>query len=226
MALNPRYVNILQNDWMKDDFTTLTNAYPDHEDIQGPTGLDVAKTIAQFIPFQGHVITTEQHMTPILRQGAWERNSLLKEQSVLDWRLLGRDVLSMLPYNEHPKILHLCLGLQMNWAFREIKPFGPFVEYVIPDIGVLKSYGPIHINGRSVSFTNGMSANERADFYPTGPGPPFQRHQTQRTQSFKWSCTTTEQIGSLGKAFCLHCRYGYPGKLNGHHRQQCGTILR
>ena len=85
---------------MKDDFTTLTNAYPDHEDIQGPTGLDVAQTISQFIPFKGHVVTTEQHMIPILRQKAWERASILREQSVLDWRLLGRDVLDLLPYND------------------------------------------------------------------------------------------------------------------------------
>ena len=126
---------------------------------------------------------------------------LLKEQSVLDWRLLGRDVLSMLPYNEHPKNIALVLGLADGWAFQEIKPFGPLWNMSFQTSVVLKSYGPIHINGRSVSFTNGCPQMSAPDFYPTGLGPPFQRHQTQRTQSFKWSCTTTEQIGSLGKAF-------------------------
>ncbi|MEC8382686.1 MAG: hypothetical protein VXZ96_20330, partial [Myxococcota bacterium] len=173
MALNPRYVNILQNDWMKDDFTTLTNAYPDHEDIQGPTGLDVAKTITQFIPRRGHVITTEQHMTPILREAARDRNSLLKEQSVLDWRLLGRDVLSLLPYNEHPKNIALVLGLADELGISRDQALWSFAKYVIPDIGVLKSYGPIQIDGRTVSFTNGMSANERAAFLSNWSRSPF-----------------------------------------------------
>ena len=39
------------------------------------------------------------------------------------------------------KILHLCLGLQMNGHSRD-QALWSFVEYVIPDIGVLKSYGP------------------------------------------------------------------------------------
>ncbi|MCA1638789.1 MAG: hypothetical protein LC768_10735 [Acidobacteria bacterium] len=35
MALNPRFVRILQRQWMRDDVSTITNTYPDHEDIQG-----------------------------------------------------------------------------------------------------------------------------------------------------------------------------------------------
>ena len=35
MALNPAFVKLLQRHWMRDDIATLTNTYPDHEDIQG-----------------------------------------------------------------------------------------------------------------------------------------------------------------------------------------------
>ncbi len=49
MALNPLFVQLLQRDWMRDDIVTLTNAYPDHEDIQGPAGVDVAEVITEFI---------------------------------------------------------------------------------------------------------------------------------------------------------------------------------
>src|SRR5690606_23364717 len=31
MALNPDYTQILQREWMRDDLTTITNTYPDHE---------------------------------------------------------------------------------------------------------------------------------------------------------------------------------------------------
>ncbi len=49
MALQPELVNLLQSQWMHHDLSTITNAYPDHEDVQGPTGLDVATTISEFV---------------------------------------------------------------------------------------------------------------------------------------------------------------------------------
>jgi len=41
MALTPDYVQVLQRDWMRDDLATITNTYPDHEDLQGPAGIDI-----------------------------------------------------------------------------------------------------------------------------------------------------------------------------------------
>jgi len=38
MGLTPAYVDILQHKWSRDDYSTITNTYPDHEDIQGPAG--------------------------------------------------------------------------------------------------------------------------------------------------------------------------------------------
>ena len=46
MALSPPLVHTLSDEWMRDDYSTLTNAYPDNEDIQGPAGHDVARVIA------------------------------------------------------------------------------------------------------------------------------------------------------------------------------------
>ena len=57
MGLTPAYVDILQRHWMRDDLSTITNTYPDHEDLQGPAGLDVATTITQFIPVNGQLYT-------------------------------------------------------------------------------------------------------------------------------------------------------------------------
>jgi len=37
-------------------------------------------------------------------------------------------------------------------------------DHVVPDLGVLKEYGPVDYDGRIASFVNGMSANERAGF--------------------------------------------------------------
>ncbi|MFT6162097.1 MAG: hypothetical protein ACJAZO_003209 [Myxococcota bacterium] len=49
MALKPHYVEILQRHWTRDDLSTITNTYPDHEDVHGPTGEDVATVISHFM---------------------------------------------------------------------------------------------------------------------------------------------------------------------------------
>ncbi len=164
MALNPQYVEILQQDWVRDDLTTITNTYPDHEDIQGPSGLDVAEVISRFIPYGGTVLTSEQHMTPILREQALRRGSDLTMVPPEEWLLLPRDLLARFPYNEHPRNIALvvrmarALGIERDVALRAM------ADHVVPDLGVLKEYGPVPYDGRIVSFVNGMSANERAGF--------------------------------------------------------------
>jgi len=43
MGLTPAYVRILQRSWMRDQFSTITNTYPDHEDLQGPAGINIPR---------------------------------------------------------------------------------------------------------------------------------------------------------------------------------------
>src|SRR3546814_6764892 len=49
MGLNPSYVRVLQQDWMRDDIGTITNTYPDHEDVQGPAGRNIPEVMCEFI---------------------------------------------------------------------------------------------------------------------------------------------------------------------------------
>lgn len=70
MGLTPSYVEILQEKWSQDDFSTITNTYPDHEDIQGPAGYDIPRVMTCFIPKSGTVITSEEQMHPILAEDA------------------------------------------------------------------------------------------------------------------------------------------------------------
>ncbi|MBW2258450.1 MAG: hypothetical protein JRI25_28185, partial [Deltaproteobacteria bacterium] len=153
MALNPYYVQILQQDWVRDDFTTITNTYPDHEDIQGPTGRDVAEVISKIIPWRGAVLTSEQHMTPVVTQAAREMKASVDVVRPEEWLLLPKDLLARFPYNEHEK-----LEIPRDVALRAM------ADHVVPDLGVLKEYGPVDYDGRTASFVNGMSANERAGF--------------------------------------------------------------
>ena len=164
MALQPRFVDTLENEWMKDPITTLTNAYPDHEDIQGPSGEDVARVIGRFMPEGGRTFTTEEQMIPILREAAKKRGAELVEVPPIEADLLPADLLARLPYNEHPRnvalILELAeaLGIDREFALVEM------ADHVVPDLGVLKTYPTARYRGRSLTFSNGMSANERAGF--------------------------------------------------------------
>src|SRR5260370_41168307 len=42
MALQPDLVNLLQSQWMRDDCSTITNAYPEPGHVRAPAALDVA----------------------------------------------------------------------------------------------------------------------------------------------------------------------------------------
>jgi gamma-polyglutamate synthase len=162
MALNPEYVDILQAGWMRDDISTITNAYPDHEDIQGPSGVDVARVIARFIPRQSRVLTTEREMLPYLREEAVVKRSLLSTVDSLESALIPAEVIRRFPYQEHPKNIALVVQLASLFQMQPWIALKEMSERVIPDLGVLQTFGPLSYKDRSIEFINGMSANERA----------------------------------------------------------------
>ncbi|MCA8921986.1 MAG: hypothetical protein KDD82_09270 [Planctomycetes bacterium] len=166
MGLNPDYVQTLQQVWTRDDLSTLVNAYPDHLDVQGPAGRDVALTISCFIPPRGNVITAEVGMLPVIEQRAQEREARLRTIAAYAGGLICPDVLERAPYRVHPSNMALTfkigeeLGLERDFVLKEI------ADFIIPDLGVLKTYPSaqraLHISTREVIFSNSMSANERA----------------------------------------------------------------
>jgi gamma-polyglutamate synthase len=162
MALQYDYVRVLEQAWMRDDLSTLTNAYPDHEDIQGPAGRDVAYSIANFMKPGGNIFASEETMVPIFREIARKRKANL---DVLDPELgdlICPDVLERYPYSAHPKNLSLtirmgeALGCSRDFTLKQV------AEHVVPDLGVMKTYPEVEVKGRWLKFSNGMSANERA----------------------------------------------------------------
>lgn len=161
MGLNPGYVRVLQHDWMRDDVSTITNCFPDHEDIQGPAGVDLPLVIAEFVPERGEIYTSEENMLPFLEQQARRLGTPCTSTGWLDVGLLTPDILERFPYQEHPAnialVARMCegLGLPRDFALREM------ADRVVPDLGVLKIYPEATFQGRRIEFINGMSANER-----------------------------------------------------------------
>ena len=161
MGLTPSYVRVLQRDWMRDDLSTITNTYPDHEDVQGPAGRNIPEVMTQFIPERGTLFTTEEEMYPILREGAELVGTDIR---AVGWKAAGlihQSLLARFPYAEHPSNIALVtamaaeLGLPADYAVKEM------ADRVVADLGVLKIYPRAVIAGRTLEFVMGMSANER-----------------------------------------------------------------
>lgn len=164
MALNPKYVEVLQHKWMRDDLTTLTNAYPDHEDIQGPAGINVAETIACFIPLAGTMFTSEINFLPLFREVCLRRRTRMIALGNRDGDLIARELLDLFPYQEHPRNIALVATMAEHLGIERDLAIVTMAQHVVPDLGVLKSYPKVRVRGRVLEFINGCSANERAGF--------------------------------------------------------------
>ncbi len=161
MGLTPAYVDVLQRQWTQDDLATITNTYPDHEDLQGPAGFNVASTIAGFIPPESHVITTEEQMRPILQARCERVGTTLRGIGWLEAGLIPEDILARFPYQEHPDNIALVAAVAEELGCPYDVALKGMADRLVPDLGVLKTFPESRIRGRTIEFTNGMSANER-----------------------------------------------------------------
>ena len=161
MALNPDFVDVLQRQWMRDDLATITNTYPDHEDIQGPAGYNVAQTISGFVPQRSILVTSEEQMLPYVRQKCVESQTQLQTVGWLESGLIPDDILQRFPYQEHPDNIALVARMAQNVGVSKEQAFKAMADDLVPDLGVLKTHPISRVRGRRIEFTNGMSANER-----------------------------------------------------------------
>ncbi len=164
MALQPRYVEILAQEWMKDDLATVTNCYPDHEDVQGPSGADVAQTISRFVPRGSVVLTTEQEMAPVIAERAREQGTRCVVIGDRAAEMIPRDLLDRFPYREHPRNVALVARLAEELGIDAEFAIVAMADHVVPDVGSLKVFPPARYRGRTLTYINGHSANERTGF--------------------------------------------------------------
>lgn len=161
MGLTPSYVEILQQRWMKDDIATITNTYPDHEDLQGPAGINIPQVMTNFIPDNSILVSTEEVMYPILRDHAKTVNTKSFSTGWLEAGLIAPDILSRFPYEEHPYNIALVLGVAEQLGIDENEALKAMADNIVPDLGVLKAYPAAQTGKSKLLFINGMSANER-----------------------------------------------------------------
>jgi poly-gamma-glutamate synthase PgsB/CapB len=164
MALRESYVDILQRWWTRDDLSTITNTYPDHEDIQGPTGMDVAEVIAGFSPWDATVFTSEENMLPVVDRVARSHGSTVRSVRKADRDLVPGDLMSRMPHAEHRSNVALVAELAAHFGVDSVDAIGMMADNVVPDLGALAVFPRASRLGRDVEFVNGMSANDELSF--------------------------------------------------------------
>jgi gamma-polyglutamate synthase len=194
MALQPDLVSLLQSQWMRDDYSTITNAYPDHEDVQGPSGYDVATVISEFVPTKGNLLTAEDQMLPILRERSKERGTTMRICHPRDADLIGDDMLARFPYAEHPRNIALVQQLARALGVPGTVALAEMADHVVPDLGVLKEYAKVPHRGRTLSFVNGMSANERTAALGNWIRTGFADHDPDEKPN-EWTVTVVNNRG-------------------------------
>lgn len=161
MALTPSYVSVLQQEWVRDDIATITNTYPDHEDLQGPAGINIPEVMTNFIPSRSVLLSSEEQMSPILRYSAEQKGTHMVSVGWLEAGLLTPDMLSRFPYEEHPYNIALVLALADELEVDHDFALKEMADRVVADLGVLKAYPIATVQQRQLEFVMGMSANER-----------------------------------------------------------------
>lgn len=188
MGLTPSYIKILQQDWMQDDLATITNTYPDHEDLQGPAGIDIPQVMTNFIPPRATLVTTEEKMLPILADAAQLQQTKLHAVGWLEAGLITPDILARYPYDEHPYNIALVtkmaesLGIGATFALKEM------ADRVVLDLGVLRTYPLSSVRSRRLEFVMGMSANERFGALGNWRRMGFEAHHLERDPEI-WTST-------------------------------------
>lgn len=176
MGLTPSYVKVLQRHWMRDDIATITNTYPDHEDVQGPAGRNIPEVMTNFIPANSALITSEEQMRPILVEAARELGTSFASVGWLEAGLIPDEFLARFPYEEHPYNIALVTAMAVEIGIAPDVAVKEMADRVVQDIGALKVYPEAPVRGRRLEFVLGNSANERFGALGNWTRLGFDRH--------------------------------------------------
>src|SRR5262249_59242602 len=99
----------------------------------------------------------------------------------IDAALIPAALLARLPYQERPRNVALVLELAAHFESDREFALVEIADHVILDLGVLKTYPTVSYRGRALTFSNGMSANERAGFLSNWVRLGYDQHHIDQT---------------------------------------------
>lgn len=149
MAVKPELQYIAQNKILNADISIVTNVRRDHLEEMGPTVKDVAISLGNIMPKNGHFITAEKRFIDYYTKIGEKLGTKVYLAEDLDWNY-GID------FKENVSIaLEVCkiLGIDKGIAIERMKKYKK-------DPGVLKTYKLKTENHKDIFFVNGFAIND------------------------------------------------------------------
>jgi len=161
MAVNPQYQWVSEQKIVKSTIGVLTNVRPDHLDEMGISMDQITKSMANTIPFNGIMVTSEDKKVDILSDISKERNT---EFHLAEIEFKSED-LNDFKYLEHTENIQLALKVcELCGVKKEIAING--MKKCKPDPGALTIWN-IKNNKKSFKFINAFAANDPASTLKT-----------------------------------------------------------
>ncbi|HJL18912.1 MAG TPA: poly-gamma-glutamate synthase PgsB [Sandaracinaceae bacterium LLY-WYZ-13_1] len=158
MALQPILQWLSEKMFVRATHGVITNARPDHLDVMGPTGDDVAKALCGMMPRRAVCFTAEGARLPILAHAAEDRGTRLDVTEASHVETLRDEEMAGFAHYEHREnvalALRVCAELGVD---RETALAGMCGAQ--PDPGAL-TFHEIDFFGREIVFVNAFAAND------------------------------------------------------------------
>ncbi len=156
MALQPRLQALCELRLVRSTHGVITNAWPDHLDVMGPTRKDVALALLGTTPVGATLFTGEKEALPLFAAACRDRGSELV--AVGDDPAIDDATMARFAYLEHRDNVALALAVTDALGIpRETALDG--MTRAAPDVGALREHD-VAFFGRQISFVNGFAAND------------------------------------------------------------------
>ena len=157
MAVNPDYQKALQEEFVQANVVVIVNVLEDHMDVMGPTLDQIAEGFTTTIPYDGHLILSNDNYVNYYKRIAKRRRTRVY---VADDTLVSEAFLKKFKYMVFPQNASLALavadalGIDRQTAFKGMLNAHP--DPGAAEVWTLPSFG------KNVYFINGFAVNDAA----------------------------------------------------------------
>jgi poly-gamma-glutamate synthase PgsB/CapB len=155
MAVLPGNQRLAEEQMIHSTVGVITNVRADHLDEMGPTITDVARSLANTIPYNGTFFTCEHNYFHVFQEIAHQRNTTIHRVTS---EHITNDMMKGFTYLEHKDNVALALAVCSHHGIPDTEALIG-MQHVIPDPGVLRIY-TIEQSGRELEFVNAFAAND------------------------------------------------------------------